>query len=379
MGDRLIFHTEHLQMKILDESAAAAVLDYYRRNRDFHQTWFASRPDDIFTIKQQRANLAAEFSDFQSGRAVPFWLSLQSDPKRIIGRIAFTNIIRGCFNSCFVAYHLDQECQGAGLAREAGQAAIPIMFNDFDLHRVEANIMPANNRSIALAESLGFKLEGLSPKYLKINGKWEDHLHYVLLADEQDHDEESIELTTGYLLIRPIRQADIPAAVDYYQRNQDFLSTWNPVPDKEMATAAGWRRQLTMALQEQATAQRLDFGIFLIDRPDRLVGIIECRAIRPLPYSSCEIGFSIDRLLSGRGLMVNALSTVISHLFSRFGLQRINASCCTDHARSFRILEMLGFSQEGIARKSLFLHDQWHDLVNLALIKENFHPNENVD
>ena len=184
MSDLPILRTERLLLKILDKSAAAQVLDYYQRNRAFHQPWFAERPDQIFTLRQQEHNLAKEYEDYKAGRAVPFWLSLQSDPDRIIGRFAFTSIVHGCFDSCFLAYHLDQDCQGRGLAQEAGQAAIPLMFRDFKLHRIEANIMPANSRSIALAERLGFQLEGLSRQYLKINGRWEDHLHYVLLAGE---------------------------------------------------------------------------------------------------------------------------------------------------------------------------------------------------
>jgi ribosomal-protein-alanine N-acetyltransferase len=49
------------------------------------------------------------------------------------------------------------------------------------LHRIEANIMPRNQRSLRVVEKLGFVDEGLSRDYLKINEKWEDHIHMVLL------------------------------------------------------------------------------------------------------------------------------------------------------------------------------------------------------
>jgi [ribosomal protein S5]-alanine N-acetyltransferase len=58
------------------------------------------------------------------------------------------------------------------------------MFQELGLHRIEANIMPKNKRSLRVVEKLGFYNEGLAYKYLKINGKWEDHIHMVLLNDK---------------------------------------------------------------------------------------------------------------------------------------------------------------------------------------------------
>lgn len=70
--------------------------------------------------------------------------------------------------------------------REALQAVIDYAFKQMKLHRIEANIMPANTRSIQLVKSLGFEEEGLAKKYLKINGHWQDHIHYVLLNGSED-------------------------------------------------------------------------------------------------------------------------------------------------------------------------------------------------
>ena len=58
------------------------------------------------------------------------------------------------------------------------------MFNEFELHRIEANIMPKNIRSFTVVEKLGFYNEGMALKYLNINGIWEDHIHMVLLNDK---------------------------------------------------------------------------------------------------------------------------------------------------------------------------------------------------
>jgi ribosomal-protein-alanine N-acetyltransferase len=73
-----------------------------------------------------------------------------------------------------------------GYMTEAVKKGIEIMFQDYGLHRIEASIMPRNIRSLKVTQKLGFQEEGLSPQYLKINGKWEDHLHMVLLNHDMN-------------------------------------------------------------------------------------------------------------------------------------------------------------------------------------------------
>jgi ribosomal-protein-alanine N-acetyltransferase len=62
--------------------------------------------------------------------------------------------------------------------------ALDVAFRRLRLHRVEINVQPANARSIALAERLGFAREGYSRRYLKIAGRWRDHLRYAMLAED---------------------------------------------------------------------------------------------------------------------------------------------------------------------------------------------------
>jgi len=66
---------------------------------------------------------------------------------------------------------------------EAVKAGIKIMFEEYGMHRIEAYALPNNKASIRVLEKLGFIYEGMANKFLEVNGKWEDHLHYALINE----------------------------------------------------------------------------------------------------------------------------------------------------------------------------------------------------
>jgi ribosomal-protein-alanine N-acetyltransferase len=100
----------------------------------------------------------------------------------IAGVFNVTNIVMGPFRSAYLGYYAfaGHECQG--LMAEGLQAVLRYAFGTLKLHRLEANIQPGNTRSIALAKACGFSLEGYSPRYLKIGGRWRDHERWAIVA-----------------------------------------------------------------------------------------------------------------------------------------------------------------------------------------------------
>jgi ribosomal-protein-alanine N-acetyltransferase len=74
---------------------------------------------------------------------------------------------------------------GRGLMVEALGLVIDHCFDTLRLHRLEAACIPSNNRSVRVLEKAGFRREGLLHSYLKINGVWQDHYLYALIADQR--------------------------------------------------------------------------------------------------------------------------------------------------------------------------------------------------
>lgn len=181
--EQLELLTERLRLKVLGPEYARQSLDYYTRNRDFLSEWNPTPSADFYTLPYQQERLRVELELMQEDRLARFWLFKREDAAcaTAIGNLAFNNIVRGAFQSCHLGYQLDQHEINQGLMTEALRWAIIFAFDELKLHRIEANVMPRNLRSSRVLAKLGFVEEGLARQYLKINGVWEDHIHYVIL------------------------------------------------------------------------------------------------------------------------------------------------------------------------------------------------------
>ena len=164
--------------------------DFYRRNREAFQYIDPVRAGDFFTPEHQRAALERELRDWQEGQSRRFYLERTEAPGRIVGLIGLNNIIWGAFRSAFLGYKLDAQCWGRGWMTQAVGLVTRFAFQELGLHRIEGNVMPRNKASIRVLEKNGYRPEGMARSYLEINGVWEDHIHMVKLAEDQDENEE---------------------------------------------------------------------------------------------------------------------------------------------------------------------------------------------
>ena len=90
----------------------------------------------------------------------------------------------GPIQSAFLGYWTGAPHVRRGYMTEALQLALRHAFRTLKLHRVEANIIPRNKASKALVKRAGFTREGLSRRYLKIAGRWQDNERWVLLRED---------------------------------------------------------------------------------------------------------------------------------------------------------------------------------------------------
>ena len=112
------------------------------------------------------------------------FLVFRRDDDALVGVYNFSEIVRGAFQSAYLGYFAFAPLAGTGLMSEGLAAALDIAFRKLRLHRVEVNIQPDNARSLALAMRSGFTREGYSRRYVKISGRWCDHVRFAMLAED---------------------------------------------------------------------------------------------------------------------------------------------------------------------------------------------------
>ncbi len=157
-----------------------------RRNRDWLRRWEATVPPGAAgqvagprpTYRQMVRFLRGEAA---AGRMLPFVVLYKG---RLVGQLTVGGITWGSMCSANIGYWVDETVAGRGIIPTAVALAVNYCFRTLGLHRIEVCIRPENAPSRRVVEKLGFRSEGIRPRYLHIDGDWRDHLVYALTDEE---------------------------------------------------------------------------------------------------------------------------------------------------------------------------------------------------
>lgn len=162
---------------------AGAFLAAVRASRRLHGAWVRAPLTSAgfrayvarFGVRAQRNPRAATHAGV---------LVRHVDDDAIVGVFNFSEIVRGSFHSAYLGYYAFAPHAGTGHMADGLALALLFAFRTLKLHRVEVNVQPRNKRSHALVLGAGFVREGFSRRYLRIAGRWRDHVRYAILAED---------------------------------------------------------------------------------------------------------------------------------------------------------------------------------------------------
>jgi ribosomal-protein-alanine N-acetyltransferase len=151
------------------------------RNADWLRPWEATSPEPALDAPPTYAAMVRRLrTEAREGRTMPFVITFGGD---LVGQLTVGGISWGSLRSAYIGYWVDQRVAGRGITPTAVALATDHCFAT-GLHRIEINIRPENVASRRVVEKLGFRPEGLRPRYLHIDGDWRDHLSFALTVDE---------------------------------------------------------------------------------------------------------------------------------------------------------------------------------------------------
>jgi GrpB-like predicted nucleotidyltransferase (UPF0157 family)/RimJ/RimL family protein N-acetyltransferase len=158
-------------LKLEDETEFLAAM---QRSQSLHHPWIKS-PETPQEFRDY-------FQRFQQPNQKNFLVCDQSNS--IVGVFNVSEIVRGLFQNAFLGFYGVADYAGKGYMSAGLKLVLEKVFKEMGLHRLEANIQPENTRSIQLVKKNGFRYEGFSPRYLKINGEWRGHEHWAMTAED---------------------------------------------------------------------------------------------------------------------------------------------------------------------------------------------------
>ena len=175
--------------------------------------------------------------------------------------------------------------------------------------------------------------------------------------------------------VRPMRLRDAASWVEVRRRNRRWLEPWEGRSPKapesswdERHTISVYLAMLRAARREARAGRALPFAV---THEGAVVGQVTVSTVVRGAFDSASIGYWVDERVAGRGVTPTALALVVDHCFRGVGLHRVEANVRPENEPSLRVVRKLGFREEGLHARFLFIDGDWRDHVTFALTRED--------
>jgi len=267
-----------------------------------------------------------------------------------------------------VGYWLGDAFTGKGIVTRAAKALTDYGFNVLGLHKIILRIITGNKNSIAVANRLGFKLEGIQIQQAFVHNKHHDMAIYYMLENEWQSDntsefryriDEHIELQVNQAHHAEALYALIDA-------NREYLNAWLP-----------WANDATLKSIEDFIESGLEqYGDYDGFQCSILYDGEICGSIGyhywDLLDEKAEIGYWLAKNFTSKGIMTKAVRAFIDYAFTVIGLHRVEIGTAVGNTKSSAIPERLGFTHEGIIRHGTLVNSQLVDLNMYGLLRHEW-------
>jgi len=172
------------------------------------------------------------------------------------------------------------------------------------------------------------------------------------------------------LYLRAPQMADFAQWAALRAESRHFLEPWEPLWPADDLTRTSFRRRVRRYAQEIASDTAYPFLVFR-QEDDVLLGGLTLGFVRRGVAQTCTLGYWIGERHARHGHMTRAVRAAVGFAFRNLALRRVEAACLPSNAASIRLLEKVGFSREGYARRYLCIAGTWQDHLLYALLSDD--------
>jgi ribosomal-protein-alanine N-acetyltransferase len=177
-----------------------------------------------------------------------------------------------------------------------------------------------------------------------------------------------VELRDGAVGLRPIRRRDAAPWREMRARNARWLGPWEATPPDPSAPSVSFGGTVRFLLAEARAGRAMPL---VVTWDGALVGQVTVSGITRGSLCSAQIGYWVDQGHAGRGVIPTAVALTVDHCFGAGGLHRIEVNIRPENAASLRVVDKLGFRDEGLRRRLLHIDGDWRDHRSFAMLRED--------
>ena len=170
------------------------------------------------------------------------------------------------------------------------------------------------------------------------------------------------------VILRALRGRDRREWEALRAENLEWLRPWEATSPERVTTRLAFRH-LVRQFDREAADGRLQ--PFVIETEGRLVGQMHLFGIAWGSLRSASAGYWVAKSVAGQGIMPLALAAACDHAFIGLGLHRVEVNIRPENTASLRVVEKLGFRDEGLRRRYLHIAGEWRDHRSFALTSED--------
>jgi ribosomal-protein-alanine N-acetyltransferase len=181
--------------------------------------------------------------------------------------------------------------------------------------------------------------------------------------------ELTVEICAGAYMLRLLDHKDAVQRARLLACNAAFLKPYMPEAALRHLAVEQQEAVLLRFEEESASGLRYPWGIFTAGG-ESFCGWVNLNNVVRGAFHSADVGYAMDKSLTGRGIMTEAVAAVVGMAFGSLGLHRIQAAIMPANTASRRVLESNGFESIGLSRQYLQINGQWEDHWLYARILE---------
>ncbi len=175
------------------------------------------------------------------------------------------------------------------------------------------------------------------------------------------------------ILLRPLNSGDFENWRQVRRHNADWLTKWEPMrlvgqPDT-VEDPDAFSVRCNARQRERQLGTGYGFGIFV---DGDLAGEVNLSSVQRGPFQSGYVGYWIDEEHAGKGYVPEALVVLCRFVFEEIRLHRVQVAIIPRNLASRRVVEKLGFREEGLAERYLEIDGVWEDHIRYAITSEEW-------